>query len=64
MHIEIVNTGGTFEVRVVVDPGGEIIRRFAYNDLHAAQRAAAAWASGYGNCRIDESDLTKKQNKP
>jgi hypothetical protein len=59
MKIVIARTPDSWEVRVI-DDKGLTTRRFAYRNLLAARRAAAAWSVAYGNCKIIDPDEGKK----
>jgi hypothetical protein len=51
MKIVIVGVDRMFEVRII-DDQGVTTRKFTYSDAQHARRAAAAWASAYGDCPI------------
>ena len=55
-HIEIHKTNAGFEVRVVSDDE-QVLRRFTYDTIEGARRAATAWTAAYTDCPI--KDLVK-----
>ena len=55
-HIEIHKTNAGFEVRVV-SSDEQVLRRFTYDTIEGARRAATAWTAAYNDCPI--KDLVK-----
>jgi hypothetical protein len=60
MKIVIVGIDRLFEVRVI-DDQGLTTRKFTYNDVRRARRAAAAWSAAYGDCKVvDQTPQDKR----
>jgi hypothetical protein len=60
MKIVIVGTDRMFEVRII-DDQGLTTRKFTYNDVQRARRAAAAWSTAYGDCPVMDQTAERKR---
>ena len=57
-HIEILDSIDGFQVRVVNDDGSTV-RRFTYQRVDDARKAASAWTVAYDSCEV--RDLTRRE---
>ena len=59
MKIVIASTDLGFEVRII-DDRGVTTRKFTYNDVKRARRAADAWSAAYGDCPVIDQTEGRK----